>query len=58
MLCCKSWTPLSKKVGKVMKEKLYARLSDVLERDLTKVEEAIIDWTIVQVEIEKMKESN
>jgi len=41
-----------------MKEKLYARLSDVLERDLTRVEEAIIDWTIVQVEIEKMKESN
>jgi FtsZ-binding cell division protein ZapB len=41
-----------------MKETLHARLTEILERDLTKVEEAIIDWTIVQVEIEKLKESN
>lgn len=41
-----------------MKETLYARLSDVLERDLTGIEKAIIDWTIVQVEMEKLKESN
>jgi hypothetical protein len=41
-----------------MKEELFARLSQILERDLTKIEEAIIDWTIIQVKYGNLEESN
>jgi hypothetical protein len=67
MLCCKSWTPLSKKVGKVVNrvnktEELTSKLAGILERDLSKMEEAIVDWVVVQFEIEEslklVRESN
>jgi hypothetical protein len=56
MLCYKSSTPLSKKVGKVMGEaKLIERLSEVLERELTGLEQAIVDWVATQIRIENLK---
>ena len=41
-----------------MKDKLIARLSEVLDRDLTGVEKAIVEWTIVHVTVENLRESN
>jgi hypothetical protein len=41
-----------------MKEKLFEKLSEILERDLTKVEEAIIDWTIIQVQYGNLEKDN
>jgi hypothetical protein len=39
-------------------EKLTKKLSEVLERDLTGVEKAIVDWTIIQVQYGNLEESN
>ncbi len=43
-------------------EELTSKLAEILERDLSKMEEAIIDWVVVQFEIEEslklIKESN
>jgi hypothetical protein len=39
-------------------EKLTKKLSDVLERELTGVEKAIVDWTIIQVQYGNLEESN
>jgi hypothetical protein len=34
-------------------EELTGKLAGILERDLSKMEEAIIDWVVVQFEIEE-----
>jgi len=34
-------------------EELTGKLAEILERDLSKMEEAIIDWVVVQFEIEE-----
>jgi len=34
-------------------EELTSKLAGILERDLSKMEEAIIDWVVVQFEIEE-----
>jgi hypothetical protein len=43
-------------------EELTSKLAEILERDLSKMEEAIVDWVVVQFEIEEslklVKESN
>lgn len=39
-------------------EKLTKKLSEVLERDLTGVEKAIVDWTIIQVQLGNLEEDN
>jgi hypothetical protein len=43
-------------------EELTSKLAEILERDLSKMEEAIIDWVVVQFQIEEslklVKESN
>lgn len=41
-----------------MTEMLLEKLSGILERDLTGMEKAIVDWVVVQVEIENSKEVN
>jgi hypothetical protein len=37
-------------------EKLTKKLSEVLERDLTGIEKAIVDWTIIQVQFGNLLE--
>ena len=39
-------------------EKLAKKLSEVLERELTGVEKAIVDWTIIQVQFGNLEEDN
>jgi K+/H+ antiporter YhaU regulatory subunit KhtT len=34
-------------------EELANKLAEILERDLSKMEEAIVDWVVVQFEIEE-----
>jgi hypothetical protein len=34
-------------------EELTGKLAEILERDLSKMEEAIVDWVVVQFEIEE-----
>ena len=59
--------PSARKLVKQMKrvdktEELTSKLAEILERDLSKMEEAIIDWVVVQFQIEEslklVKESN
>jgi hypothetical protein len=39
-------------------EKLTKKLSEVLERELTGVEKAIVDWTIIQLKYGNLEEDN
>lgn len=41
-----------------MTEILNEKLSGILERDLTEMEKAIVEWVVIQVEIENSKEVN
>jgi hypothetical protein len=62
MLRCKSWTPLSKKVGKVMElttpevmEWIKEHATKIIGRDLQGIEAELIEYAVIQMKYEFWK---